>query len=92
MAEVGWSREALAKLDLIAEYIRQFDPRAAQRIAERLFAAGQSLSDFPNRGRPLGGKLREIVTVQPYILQYRVDGDRVLILGIRHAAQLSEAD
>ena len=87
MARIVWTREALASLELIRTYIHQFDPRAAQRMARRLIEAGDSLRDFPDRGRLAAGGRRELVTIPPYIIRYRFDGERVFILGIRHSAQ-----
>jgi plasmid stabilization system protein ParE len=52
----------------------------------RLLAAGESLSRFPERGRPIGLR-RELVIVRPYVIRYRVLPDRVEILTIRHGAQ-----
>jgi len=72
---------------LIRAYIHQFDPQAARRMARRLVEAGDSLRDFPDRGRPAGDERRELVTIPPYIIRYRFDGERVFILGIRHSAQ-----
>jgi addiction module RelE/StbE family toxin len=86
VADVVWSRRAIADLETIREYISQFNPLAAQRVAQRLYAAGKSLSDFPERGRPIG-KRRELVIVRPYIIRYRVFQSRVEILAIRHGAQ-----
>lgn len=87
MAEVIWSDEALANLELIVDYIRQFDPRAADRMAARLIDASFRLRDFPNSGRPAGDGRRELPSVPPYVIRYRVDGDTVQILRIRHGAQ-----
>ncbi len=87
MARVIWLPEALGAVDAIRAYIQQFDPRAAQRVAERLIAAGHSLSDFPNRGRPTTSGLRELVTVPPYVLRYVVVGDTVYITTVKHGAQ-----
>ena len=106
MARVIWSPEALAQLRHIVEYVQLFDPAAARSFSERLFALGESLADFPRRGRPAANGTRELVTVRPYILRYHVepeereevdeaaeDGgadEEVSILGIRHAAQLAD--
>jgi plasmid stabilization system protein ParE len=48
---------------------------------------GDSLQAFPERGRPVAGGLRELPTVPPYIIRYRVAGDAVLILRIRHGRE-----
>ena len=87
MAEVVWTREALTQLDLIRAYIGQFDPAAAGRLTSRLLKAGDSLRDFPNRGRPIEDGLRELPTVAPYVIQYEVDGLRISILGVWHGSQ-----
>lgn len=87
MAKVVWLNEAIDQLDLIVAYIELFDPIAAERIGDRLFALGESLADFPHRGRPAGNGTREMVTVPPYILRYQIDGEEVSILSIRHGAR-----
>ena len=90
MARITWTREALVSLELIRAYIHQFDPHAARRMAQRLIDAGNGLKTFPERGRPASDGRRELVTIPPYIIRYRYDGDQVFILGIRHSAQLSQ--
>lgn len=87
MAEVVWLNEAFDQLDLIVAYISLFDPDAAHRTGERLIATGESLAEFPNRGRPARDGTREMVTVPPYILSYEVHEDVVTVLGIRHGRQ-----
>jgi addiction module RelE/StbE family toxin len=84
MARVIWPDRALADLDQIAAYIRQFDPLAAASMKNRLFALGESLADFPNRGRPASRGARELVTIPPYVLRYRVADDLVVIVRVRH--------
>ncbi len=87
MARVIWSREVIAHLELIRAYIAEFDPVAADRLAARLLDAGESLRDFPLRGRPTPDGWRELPTIPPYILQYEVRDDVVRILAIRHGRQ-----
>lgn len=52
MAEVVWTDAALADIERIVAYVRQFRPLAAQRLATRLLSAGDRLTDEPERGRP----------------------------------------
>ena len=78
---------ALHDLDSIAAYIELFDPDAAVGMRGRLEALGNSLSYFPDRGRVAARGTREMVTVSPYILKYRVVRGDVLILSIRHSAR-----
>jgi len=85
LRSVVWTLSALADLADIRRYIGTFNPHAAQRIAARLIAVGNGLVNFPDRGRPVPDTdLREATVVYPYIIRYRVDGDRVLILRVRH--------
>jgi plasmid stabilization system protein ParE len=87
VVQVVWTEPALASLENIRVYITDFSPLAAQRMALRLRAAGESLAEYPDRGRMIGGGRRELVTVPPYAIRYRVTRDRVEILSIRHGAQ-----
>jgi toxin ParE1/3/4 len=86
--DVVWTAFALANLRAIRAYIAQFNPQAAGDMAERLIAAGDSLQHFPYRGRPVPGTaMRELLTVNPYIIRYRIIDDEVTILRIRHSAR-----
>lgn len=87
MAEVVWLSEALDQLDQIAAYIRIFNPASADRITARLIKFGDSLEQFPNRGRPAGHGLRELTTVPPYILRYEVVDGRVFVVAVVHGAR-----
>jgi plasmid stabilization system protein ParE len=60
---------------------------AAARLAERLIALADSLALYPDRGGEAGEGRREMTVAWPYILRYRAEADRVVILRIRHRAQ-----
>ena len=87
VTDVVWTAQALRNLDTIRIYIAQFSPLASQRMALRLKASGDSLRDFPERGTPVGGGRRQLTHVPPYLIRYRIIGDRVVILDVRHAAE-----
>ena len=87
MADVTWSKRALNDIDDIATYIRMFHPEAATQTEHRLKALGNGLGDFPERGRPATHGAREMLTVRPYIMRYRVIRGNVLILRVRHSAR-----
>lgn len=89
MAKVDWTVEATSDVIAIRTYIAQFHPSAAERMAKRLIEAALSLENLPNRGRPTEHGFRELLTIRPYIIRYRVYGDQVTILGVRHGARLS---
>lgn len=87
MASVHWPDETLSQLADIIAYIDDRNPAAAAKIGARLLALGNSLTSSPNRGRPRSNGTRQLVTVRPYILTYRVMDDEVVILSIRHGAR-----
>jgi plasmid stabilization system protein ParE len=91
-AGVEWAEEALAQLERIRRYTAYSDARAADRMASRLWTAGESLASFPNRGRLRANGTRELPSIPPYIIAYEVIGARVLILRVRHGRQLPPGD
>jgi addiction module RelE/StbE family toxin len=85
---VVWTRTALRGVWRAYDYISDFNPPAAIRMAEALLEAGDSLTNFPHRGRLVRGTaIRELITVSPYIIRYRITGDVVVILRVRHSAR-----
>ena len=53
-----------------------------------LLAAGDSLVNFPHRGRPVRGTdMRELVSISPYVIRYRITGETVVIRRVRHSAR-----
>jgi toxin ParE1/3/4 len=85
---VIWSPSALREIAHAMDYLSDFNPRAALRLAEGLLAAGDSLEQFPHRGRPIAGtSLRELITAYPYIIRYRILREEVRILRVRHTAR-----
>lgn len=84
MAEVVWPERVTEQIAEIIAYIRCDNPIAADGIGDRLFALGESLAEFPDRGRPGPNRTREMTTVWPYVLRYRLRGDIVTILHVRH--------
>ena len=88
---IVWTDEAISNLEAIVDYVAPFNPAAAERLAERLLAVAESLSEFPQRGRDAGEGRREMTIVWPYVLRYRVEGSIVYILRVRHGAQRDES-
>ena len=89
-SRVVWSTPAQRDVARIYHYLAQFDPQAAQRLAKRLYEAGQRLGHHPDIGRPVSGGRRELVTVPPYVIVYRADPGEVRILRVWHGAQLRD--
>lgn len=90
MKKIVWTDEAIAHLEAIVTYVSVYDPAAAERLGRRLIELADSLAEFPDRGRDAGDGKREMTTVRPYILRYRVESERVIILRIRHGARGEE--
>lgn len=86
---VVWRARALADVSRIVRFIARDNPVAGQRVGRELLLAGDSLTMFPNRGRPgRQAGTRELVVMPPYLIVYRVSGrDMVTILRVWHAAQ-----
>ncbi len=55
-------------------------------MAQRLKLAASRLAEHPEQGRQ-AGRLRELATVPPYVIRYRVTPSGVQIIRIKHAAQ-----
>jgi toxin ParE1/3/4 len=84
---VVWSATAIRHLRFIRTFIAQFNPRAAQELADALFEAGSSLANFPHRGGIVPGTdRRELVTAYPYVIRHRIVGNVVRILRVCHVA------
>jgi len=90
MRQIVWTDEAVAHLEAIVEYVEAFNPAAARRLGERLILVADSLAEFPERGRDAGVGQREMTTVWPYVLRYRVEANQVVILRVRHGARDEE--
>ncbi len=87
MRRVVWTEPAQADVIRIRRYIAQFRPRAAQRMAEDLYAAADGLGEYPERGKPTRRGWRELLVIRPYRIVYRVSDDAVFILRVRHTAR-----
>lgn len=85
---VRFTRRAINDLASIREYISHDNPVAASRMAVELAAACDKLELFPERGKPgLRKGTRELTTVWPYVVVYRISGDDIDIVAIWHGAQ-----
>ena len=85
---VRLSKAAGAQLVSIRQRIAaEGSPLAAQRLAQRIQDAVGRLRHAPSTGRPLPSGLRELVTVRPYVIRYRITGAEIVVVRIRHAAR-----
>lgn len=88
--KVIWSPRAAALVEEAARYIEIDSPAAASKVVADAFAAAESLSELPDRGRFVpelsGSRYREIF-VGRYRLIYRVGEDIVAIVAFVHGAR-----
>lgn len=88
MLPVAWNVEALDQLDNILGYIEERNPPAALRIRRMVDAATERIAALPRLYRP--GRVpatREAVVHPNYILVYRVEPERVVIVAVLHTRQ-----
>jgi toxin ParE1/3/4 len=85
---VIFSPEALADLASIRGYVGDRNPGAALRVAVQIVAACDRLEYLPERGRPgLVPGTRELTSLWPYVIVYRITEQCVQIIRIWHGAQ-----
>jgi len=78
---VVWLPRAVEQLLSIIDYISEDSPAAAIELARTIRAKADTLSSYPSR---VTGT-RELVVRPNYIVVYRVTGEQVEILRVRHA-------
>ena len=87
--EIVWSPLARNRLREIRSYVAPDKPETASRLAMRIVAVVEALSEHPYLGR-VGAEpgIRELVIGgTPYMVLYRVQTERVIISTIWHGAQ-----
>ncbi len=86
---IVWSPRAIEHLAHLRDYIARDNPNAANRIASALLDAVERLAQLPSLGRPgrVAGTRELVVPGTPYIIPYRVRGDRLEVVAVFHARQ-----
>lgn len=86
---ISWLHAALGNLNAEAEYIARHNPAAAARVVATIQHAVDQLARYPAMGRPgrVPGTRELVVSETPYVIPYRVRGDRVEILRVFHGAR-----
>ena len=86
---VVWSPRAIGHLAGLRAYIARDNPDAAGRIAMTILAAAERLAELPHVGRPgrVSGTRELVVPGTPYVIPYRLRGDRLEIIAVFHGRQ-----
>jgi len=84
-----YAPRALRDLEEIAEYLRERSPSGAARAMTAIKSGIDALMAFPEMCPPLdsAGHRRLPVLRFPYVVFYRIAGDEILILHIRHTSR-----
>lgn len=91
-SEIVWLPEAARDVARLRDFIQQKNPQAAQRSASRIKEAAQILKENPEAGRPVEEVLPFRDLIIPfgsgnYILRYREEPSRVVIVRVRHSRE-----
>jgi plasmid stabilization system protein ParE len=94
MPQIIISAKATRDLKKIREYLLQFSPEAAQKAAATIIDATNQLLTHSMLGKPLEDipEYRELIRPfgsGAYTIRYRVDFDKIIIVGIKHSKEKS---
>ena len=86
---VRYTPRAFAERERIFEYLNARNPQAARKVVGLIAQRIDELADAPHKGHPTnrGGIFTLWVTPYPYRIFYRIDGDDVVIVHIRHTSR-----
>jgi toxin ParE1/3/4 len=80
-----------ARDDLLAVliYIERHSPQGARNVARAIRKTIELIGEFPQSGRLAGEQGTRVLPVgrYPYLIYWIVEGDRVWIVHVRHAAR-----
>jgi plasmid stabilization system protein ParE len=87
MATVHLPNAVIAEIEGLGEEIAKDNPPAAFDLMNRIYERCSSLDEHPARGVLYRKKYRRVF-VDPYQIIYKIDGDDVYILTIRHMSRM----
>lgn len=90
--ELIWTPGALDDLSRLRAFIEPYNPQAAARAATAIIAGANRLRDNPSLGHPHEGlpefrKLFISFGRRGYVLRYRIDGQKIVVLRIWHTRE-----
>ena len=92
--KLRFTPRAVENIVAIADYIRERNPAASQRVRAAIYESLQDLILFPHVGRPQRTEgVRKFVTRKyAYLVYYIVDDaiEEIVILNVKHPAQRRE--
>lgn len=92
--KLRFTPRATENITAIADYIREHNPAAAQRVRAAIYESLQDLILFPHVGRlqQTQGVRKFVTRKYAYLVYYAVDeaADEIIILNVKHPAQKRE--
>jgi addiction module RelE/StbE family toxin len=87
--QIVWAEAARLDIAVIRAHIGAENPRAAERQVRLVINAIARLLDFPQLGRigRIEGTRELVVSRTPYLVAYRLAGNRIEILRVLHGRQ-----
>jgi len=87
--KIVWSPRAIRHLTELREYIEKDNPDAVQRLATRILDSVELLEGHPHLGRPgrVTGTRELVIPDTPYIIPYRIRGERLDLVAVFHGRQ-----
>ena len=86
---IVWSPRAIRHLADLRDYIARENPDADARTGLTLLNAVERLAELPSLGHPgrAAGTREVVVPGTPYVIPYRVRGERLEIIAVFHSRQ-----
>ena len=83
-----FTKQAARQIDTAFDYIADRSPQGAASVRNRFRAVMELLEAHPFAGRATSrpGVRRFVLTPFPYIVDYRVNGDELIVMRFRHTA------
>lgn len=94
MSQVIYSPSAIRDLERIREFLKSKDPRAATRAGQAIIRSMKEVAKIPSIGKPIEQMPQEFrdwiidFGQSGYVARYRISGDKIVILAVRHQREL----
>ena len=90
--QLEWVKEAISDLEECREFLKSKNPKAAKNAIKRIIEVTKLLLEQPYLGHPIEGmpefqKISIPFGKYGYVLKYRVDGQKIVILRVWHGRQ-----
>jgi toxin ParE1/3/4 len=87
--KVRYTNHAVRQIDHALDYIAERSPRGAEAVRARLIDTVTMLEGHPYAGHLTSwrGARRLVLSPYPYLLEYRLAGDEIIVMRFRHSSR-----